>query len=92
MSFNILIVPVAIALRVAMGEEGYNNWIKANEKRMPTKIREDNELQKLVGMAGYDLIDYGSFKKTHFGNTFLYGKRMRISGQLYFQFTMMQMK
>ena len=70
MSFNILMVPVAIALRVAMGEEGYNNWIKANEKRMPTKIREDNELQKLVGMAGYDLIDYGSFKKTHFGNTF----------------------
>ncbi len=70
MSFNILMVPVAIALRVVMGEEGFDKWVRSNERRMQTQIRTDQELERIVTTAGYDLIKYGSFKKTHFGDTF----------------------
>lgn len=70
MSFNIFMVPVALALRVVMGEEGYNNWARSKENRMRTNIKKESELERIVGMAGYDFIPYSSFRKTHFSNTF----------------------
>ncbi len=70
MSFNIFMVPVALALRVVMGEEGFNNWVRSREVRMNTVIKKESELERIVGMAGYDFIAYSTFRKTHFSNTF----------------------
>ena len=92
MSFNILMVPVAIALRVVMGEEGFDKWVRSNERRMQTQIRTDQELERIVTTAGYDLIKYGSFKKTHFGDTFFCGKKRMDAGQQFFQCMMMTVK
>ena len=70
MSFNIFMVPVSLALRVVMGEEGFNSWVRSKQNRMRTSIKKENELEHIVGRAGYDFIPYSTFRKTHFANTF----------------------
>ena len=39
MSFNIFMVPVSLALRVVMGEEGFNSWVRSKQNRMRTSIK-----------------------------------------------------
>lgn len=77
MSINIFMLPFAIALapamitmRVVMGEEKFNEFLKADDLTIHTNIADDNELRRIVTNAGYDFKNYFNVKKTHFGNSF----------------------
>ena len=81
MSINIFMLPLAIALapamitmRVVMGEEKFNEFMKADDLKIPTNITNENELKKIVTNAGYDFKDYFNVKKTHCENRFFTGE------------------
>lgn len=65
MSVSIALLPVALAMRIVMGKENFENWVKAQEVRVPTSFGSELELARAVKKAGYDAIKFGSFLKTH---------------------------
>ena len=80
MSINIFMLPIAIALapamitmRVVMGEEKFNEFMKADDLNIPTNITNENELKKIVTNAGYDFKDYFNVKKLILKIGFLLG-------------------
>jgi hypothetical protein len=65
MSVSLVMLPVALALRVVMGKEGFDSWIRGNEVRRPTGIASERELVRTLRAAGYDADRWGGLIKTH---------------------------
>ncbi len=65
MSVSIALLPVALAMRIVMGKEGFENWVRAQEIRVPTSFENEQELSRVVKKAGYDAVKFGSLIKTH---------------------------
>jgi hypothetical protein len=65
MSVSLVMLPVALALRVVMGKEGFDEWVRSNEVRHPTGFQSQAELMRVVRGAGYDADDWGGLVKTH---------------------------
>ena len=65
MSVSLVMLPVALALRVVMGKEGFDAWVRANEVRHPTGLRSLAELKRVVRGAGFDAEEWGGLIKTH---------------------------
>lgn len=74
-SISLWMIPIALAVRVVMGAENFDKWVKSMEVRMPTKFQSEHELANALELAGYDFIDYQKFKKTHFGKTFFFWEK-----------------
>jgi hypothetical protein len=65
MSVSLVMLPVALALRVVMGREGFGAWVRSNEVRHPTGFASLAELKRVVRGAGYDAEEWGGLIKTH---------------------------
>jgi hypothetical protein len=65
MSVSLVMLPVALALRVVMGKEGFDEWIRSNEVRHPTGLKGRRELMRIIRGAGFDLEEWGGLLKTH---------------------------
>jgi hypothetical protein len=74
MSVSIALLPVALAMRIVMGKEKFENWAKAQQVRVPTSFKTELELARAVKKAGYDAVKFGSSVKTHIDgeNTFFF--------------------
>lgn len=72
MSINILMVPVALATRVVMGKERFDEFVKSSEIRARTVVKKEVDIGSLVNKAGYDFEDYFGLKKTHLLNNFFF--------------------
>jgi len=66
MSVCIALLPVALAMRIIMGKENFDNWVNAQQVRVPSAFATELELVRTVKKAGYDAIKFGSLIKTHF--------------------------
>lgn len=66
MSVSLTMIPVALALRVVMGKEGFNNWIQSNEVLKKTTFKSERDLIVTVKKCGYDAEKWGGSIKTHF--------------------------
>lgn len=75
MSVSLIMLPVALALRVVMGKERFEGWVKAAERRVATGFTDSRELKRAVRKAGYDINPFGGLLKTHFGDTFFFWER-----------------
>jgi hypothetical protein len=65
MSVSIALLPVALALRIVMGKENFENWAKSQQQTVSTSFSTELELTRAVKKAGYDVIKFGSSLKTH---------------------------
>jgi hypothetical protein len=65
MSVSIALLPVALAMRIVMGKENFENWAKSQQQIVVTSFSTEIELTKAVKKAGYDVIKFGSLLKTH---------------------------
>jgi hypothetical protein len=65
MSVCIALLPVALAMRIVMGKENFENWVKAQQVRVPSTFTSELELVRTVKKAGYDAEKFGSSIKTH---------------------------
>ena len=65
MSVCIALLPVALAIRIVMGKENFENWVRAQQVRVPSSFKTELELVRAVKKAGYDAIKFGASIKTH---------------------------
>lgn len=65
MSVSIALLPVALAMRIVMGKENFENWVKAQQVRAPSSFKTELELSRAVKKAGYDAVKFGASIKTH---------------------------
>jgi hypothetical protein len=65
MSVCIALLPVALAMRIVMGKKNFENWVSAQQVRVPSNFTTELELTRTVKKAGYDAIKFGSSIKTH---------------------------
>lgn len=68
MSVSLTMVPVALALRVVMGKERFNNWIESKQQPQISNFKSKKQLTTTLQRAGYDAIPFGTSIKTHFKN------------------------
>lgn len=66
MSVTLTLIPLVLVLRAAIGSKNLDDWIESSQIKVPTNIRDENELIVLVKKAGYDVIKEGKLLKTHF--------------------------
>lgn len=65
MSVSLVLLPVALALRVVMGKEGFEQWVAAQAIRITSSFANELELARAVKKAGFDAVRFGSSIKTH---------------------------
>ena len=65
MSVSLALVPVALALRIVMGKNNFNNWAESMQVKLPTSFVNKLELSRTVLRAGYDCEKWGGLNKTH---------------------------
>lgn len=65
MSVSLTMIPVALALRVVMGKEKFNNWIQSMEIPQKTTFKSERDLITTVKQCGYDAQKWGGSIKTH---------------------------
>lgn len=65
MSVSLALIPVALALRVVMGKEGFESWVASLQVRMPTTFENELDLVRTVRKAGYDAEKWAGVIKTH---------------------------
>ncbi|MGK7873447.1 MAG: hypothetical protein AB4426_09075 [Xenococcaceae cyanobacterium] len=65
MSIQLALVPIALALRVVMGKENFNNWVNSLQIKIPTNFENELDLARTVKKAGYDAEKWGGSIKTH---------------------------
>lgn len=65
MSVSLVMLPVALALRVVMGKEHFEDWVASQQDRVETSITREIELAHLLKQAGYDAVKFGALVKTH---------------------------
>ena len=59
MSICLLAIPVALAMRVVMGEKKFDAWIESNTVRFATNFQSDADLVRTVKQAGFDADPWG---------------------------------
>ena len=64
MSICLLAIPVALAMRVVMGEKKFDAWIESNTVRFATNFQSDADLVQTVKQAGFDAEPWGKQYKT----------------------------
>ena len=65
MSVSIALLPVALAMRIVMGKENFENWVRAQQVRVTSCFETELDLCRAVKKAGYDAIKFGASIKTH---------------------------
>ncbi len=65
MSIQLALVPVALALRVVMGKDNFNNWVNTLQVKISTNFENELDLVCIVKKAGYDAEKWGGSIKTH---------------------------
>lgn len=75
MSISLKLVPFALVMRAVMGKEKFQKWIESNEIRFQTHIIDEDVLEDHIIASGYDFIDYGSFKKTHYNQSYMFWEK-----------------
>jgi hypothetical protein len=65
MSVSLTLIPVALALRVVMGKDRFENWIRSMECPRKTNFTSERDLIVTVKKGGYDAEKWGSMIKTH---------------------------
>ena len=65
MSVSLTLIPVALAMRVVMGKEGFNDFVKSNEVLKKTNFTSERDLIVTVKQCGYDAEKWGGMIKTH---------------------------
>jgi hypothetical protein len=90
-SVSIALLPVALAIRIVMGKDNFENWVKAQQVRVPSSFKTELELARAVKRAGYDAVKFGASIKTHIDgeNTFFFwefvdGKWIAIFSKRYY--------
>lgn len=68
MSISISLLPIALAARLIMGKENFENWINSNLVRIPTDFLTEFDLIQVVKKSGYDATRFGNSIKTHLGD------------------------
>lgn len=68
MSVSLALVPIVLILRVAMGQNKFDNWVESSQIKMPTNFKNEKELVITVKKAGYDANKFGNLIKTHINN------------------------
>jgi len=66
MSVTLTLIPLMLVLRAAMGGKNLNEWIESSQIKIPTNIKDENELTVLVKKSGYDVMKEGKLLKIHF--------------------------
>lgn len=66
MSVSLALIPVALALRVVMGKEGFESWVDSMQIKAPTSFENELDLVRTVRKAGYDAEKWAGMIKTHF--------------------------
>jgi len=64
-SVSLTLVPVALAMRVVMGKEGFNDFVKSHEKPIKVNFTSERDLIVTVKKCGYDAEKWGGMIKTH---------------------------
>jgi hypothetical protein len=65
MSISIALLPLALAMRVVMGKEKFEAFVRANQIRIKTEISTEGQLIDILASAGFDANKYGAVVKTH---------------------------
>ena len=65
MSVNMELVPAVMAMKESMGEENFHKWIESMQLRIPTNVKNKQDLIKCIESGGYDAQNWGSSIKTH---------------------------
>ncbi|KYZ76188.1 hypothetical protein AXX12_07020 [Anaerosporomusa subterranea] len=65
MSVCLLMLPVALAMRVVMGQENFEQWVNSMQVTFPTNFKDETDLVRTIKRAGYDAEKWGSTIKTH---------------------------
>jgi hypothetical protein len=65
MSISLWLVPVALAMRVVMGKERFDEWARSAQVRDRTTLTSERDLVRAVRKAGYDAVRFGGMLKTH---------------------------
>jgi hypothetical protein len=65
MSVSLALLPVALALRVVMGKDGFAEWVASQQVRVPSCFETELDLSRTVKKAGFDAVRFGSSIKTH---------------------------
>ena len=65
MSISISLLPFALAVRLIMGKNNFENWVNAQQTRVSTLFRTELDLVRTVKKTGYDAVRFGSAIKTH---------------------------
>ncbi|NRT73150.1 hypothetical protein [Clostridium beijerinckii] len=66
MSVTLTLIPLVLVIRAAIGSKNLNDWIESSQIKIPTNIKNENELIVLIKKAGYDVMKEGKLLKTHF--------------------------
>lgn len=66
MSINIALIPLALAMRVVMGKDGFEDFVKQSELVRYTNFKNFNEISQFVNKAGYDFKTQYGILKTHY--------------------------
>ncbi|MCK9467489.1 MAG: hypothetical protein M0P94_04150 [Candidatus Absconditabacterales bacterium] len=66
MSVSLAMIPVAIALRIMMGEESFNQFVESSQIKIPVGVKNSSELIKLVKKSGFDIKRFGQSYKSHY--------------------------
>ncbi len=65
MSVSIALLPVALALRVFMGKDRFEEWVNSMQVKIPSSFNNEEDLLLTVRKAGYDADMWGGLYKTH---------------------------
>lgn len=68
MSVSIALLPVALAMRIVMGKENFENWIESQQVRIESEFKNEYDLVRALKKSGLDAIKFGSSIKTHFNH------------------------
>lgn len=70
MSVNLALLPVALAvglaMRLVMGKDKYEAWLESLQIKIPTNFQNEGDLIQTIKKAGYDAEKWGGSIKTHF--------------------------
>ncbi len=66
MSINISLIPLALVMRVVMGEKGFEDFVRKNEDVRYTKFKSFKDIERIVKKSGYDFVEQWGMLKTHF--------------------------
>lgn len=66
MSINIALIPLALAMRVVMGKDGFEDFVRQNELVRYTNFKNFNDIANSVNKAGYDFKTQYGILKTHY--------------------------